>query len=87
MDNICPTICVGSMGEVGSWVLSCATRSWRNKSLELLASESEVGLLLSVELLEPVCDVLDVWSKGIAMWIDHHSCFSFTLFLTAICDC
>jgi hypothetical protein len=32
-----------------------------------LASESGAELLLSVELLEPVCDVLDVWSKGIGM--------------------
>ena len=68
MDNICPTICVGSMGEVGSWVLSCATRSWRNKSLELLASESEVELLIAVELLEPVCDVLASGRMAMLRW-------------------
>src|SRR5258708_36687946 len=58
MDSICPSIWVGSMGEVGSWVLSCATSSCRNKSLELLASVSEVELVLLVELVEPVCAVV-----------------------------
>jgi hypothetical protein len=43
------------MGEVGSWVLSCATRSCKNKSLELFASESDVELLELLELLEVRC--------------------------------
>ena len=43
------------MGEVGSWVLSCATRSCKNKSVELLASESGVESLELLELLELRC--------------------------------
>ena len=51
------------MGEVGSWVLSCATRSCKNRSLELLASVSEVEL---VELVELVCAALAWWAKASA---------------------
>src|SRR3954451_10042134 len=55
MDSICPTICVGSIGDVGSCVFNCAIKSCKNKSPELLASAS-VDLLL---LVEPLCEV---WS-------------------------
>ena len=48
MDSICPTICVGSIGDVGSCVFNCAIKSCRNKSLELLASASVDELLLLV---------------------------------------
>lgn len=53
MDNICPTIWVGSIGDVGSWVFSCATRSCKNKSLLLLANGSaDEPVLLEALLLE-----------------------------------
>jgi hypothetical protein len=66
MDSICPTIAVGSIGEVGSWVLSCVIKSCKNKSLELLASGSELALELVELVVEPDCDVPGVWSKGSA---------------------
>src|SRR5215475_2293966 len=51
MDNICPTIWVGSIGEVGSCVFSWATSSFKNKSCVSADGSVVLSVLLSVLLL------------------------------------
>src|SRR5690606_34707069 len=53
---ICVVICALSIGFIGSWLLSCATSSLRNRScvaLALVASVADLAVELPAALLRP----------------------------------
>jgi hypothetical protein len=50
-DTICPTISVGSTGDVGSWFCNSVTSRFRNVSCKLVDEVAELLLLLDVLLV------------------------------------
>jgi hypothetical protein len=68
-DTICPTISVGSTGDVGSWFCSSVTSRFKNVSCRL-AADVAVELLdeLLLEVLDVVGALAELESSGAAIF-------------------